>query len=106
MTLTYLFATTTIARRGQTAAGCRETSDCCFSRCSVRNRRTRSVLSGRDGATEISMVLITAFCCVETGTTSANRKILPAVVSERFVRFRHLVRVFLLLDRVAAVVRG
>src|SRR3954470_20672508 len=46
------------------------------------------------------------FCCVETGTTSTNRKILPAVVSERFVRSRHLVRVFLLLDRVAAFVRG
>src|SRR3954470_13597589 len=30
---------------------------------------------------------------------------LPAVVGERLVRFRHLVRVFALLDRVAATVR-
>src|SRR5207237_7824723 len=34
-----------------------------------------------------------------------TEKLLPAVVCERFVRFRHLVRVFALLDRVAAVVR-
>src|SRR4051812_31572013 len=61
-----------------------------------------AVLSGRDGAREISVKLR------RTGATTAKgyEKLLPAVVSERFVRFRHFMRVFALFDRVAAAVGG
>src|SRR3954454_14892435 len=72
-----------------------------ISRCSVRNRRTFSVLSGRDGATESCFWRTSGYC--QLPATNCQ---LPAVVRERLVRFRHLVRILALLDRVAAVVGG
>src|SRR5207248_10324954 len=70
------------------------------SRCSVRNRRTRGfcVIRSRRSYGKLG---VNENCQRRTANV-----LLPTIVRESFIRFRHLVRVFSLLDRVAAVVGG
>src|SRR5262245_2062620 len=106
MCFSFLFVTADKRTGGRRSSHTCRVDQVYVSRCSVRTRVSRSVLSGRDGATESSLSDFSGrIQGIRAGYPPRRRGILPPIVSERFVRFSHLVRVFALLDRVAAIVR-